>query len=405
MANYGGEHLAKKGVVYVSIAYRLGGFGFLAHPELTAESPHKASGNYGFLDQVAALQWIQRNIEKFGGDPQRVILAGQSAGAGSAFALQASPLAKGLFHGIVGMSGGGLRASADPSSRRDAEQAGLEMQGLMKAASLADLRAVPADRLLAAQAEFQLGGTAGTVRFRPTVDGYFWPRSPREVFAAGEQNDVPLLLGYTRDESSNELRTATSVGEYKAAASKYFGARADEFLRLYPATSDAQARENGALAARDGGMATSMRSWAVGQREKGRSPAYIYMFARAHPYSPGVRFADLNPATAGAYHTSEVPYFLLTQDVYNSLRQTRAWTSADRALAQRLSDLLVAFARTGRPETTELKLEPFDEREVVAVLDVEPSSFRFDPARMAFFATVDAPGAVGPPTGGSRVRD
>jgi len=405
MANYGGENLAKKGVVYVSIAYRVGGFGFLAHPELTKESPHAASGNYGFLDQVAALQWIQRNIGKFGGDPQRVIIAGQSAGAGSAFSLQTSPLANGLFHGIVGMSGGGLRASGDPSTLKEAEAAGVEMQQLMRSASLADLRAVPADRLLAAQAEFQLGGTAGTVRFRPTVDGYFWPRSPREVFAAGEQNDVPLVLGFTRDESSNELRAATSLDAYRSAAKKYFGERATEFLKLYPASTDEDVRNLGAQAARDGGMATSIRSWALGQQQRGKSPVYIYMYAHPHPYAPGARFADLSPETAGAYHTSEVPYFLLTQDVYNSIRQTRAWTAADRQLADRMSDLLVEFAKTGRPQTPALALERFDKREVVTVLDSEFSTIRFDRARMDFFATVDSPGAVGPATGGSRVRD
>lgn len=405
MANYGGENLAKKGVVYVSIAYRLGGFGFLAHPALTAESPRRASGNYGFLDQIAALQWIQRNIAKFGGDPTRVIIAGQSAGAGSAFALQASPLAKGLFHGIVGMSGGGMRAGGDPVPLQDAEKSGVEMQKLMQANSLADLRAIPADRLLAAQAEFQLGGTGGTVRFRPAVDGYFWPRSPREVFAAGEQVDVPLVLGFTRDESSNDLRSATSVDAYQAAARKYFGTRADEFLKLYPVTGEADVREVGAQAARDGGMATSIRSWALAQRHKGREPVFIYMYAHPHPYVPGARFADLNPATAGAYHTSEVPYFLLTQDVYNRFRQTRAWTQADRGLAERMSDLLVAFAKNGQPRTTELELRPFDSKEVVTTLDTKVSTLRFDRKRMQFFAEVDAPGAVGPAPGAPRARD
>ena len=127
------------------------------------------------------MQWIQRNIERFGGDPKRVTIAGQSAGAGSAFSLQASPLrASGLFHGIVGMSGGGLRTGADPIPLSEAEKSGLEMQKVLKVGSLTELRQVPADRILAAQAEFQLGGTAGTVRFRPNIDGYFMPRPPRD---------------------------------------------------------------------------------------------------------------------------------------------------------------------------------------------------------------------------------
>lgn len=404
MANYGGENLARKGVVYVAIAYRLGGFGFMAHPQLTAESSHGASGNYGFLDQVAALHWIQRNIAKFGGDPERVIIAGQSAGASSAFALQTSPLAKGLFHGIVGMSGGGLRANGAPSTLREAERAGLDMQQLMRANSLADLRAMPADRLLAAQAEFQLGGTAGTVRFMPAIDGYFWRESPKDVFGAGRQIDVPIVIGFTRDESSNELRAAKSVAEFQVAARKYFGERADEFLRLYPVRDDSVAQV-GAQAARDGGMATSVRSWAVAQREQGKSPAYVYMFAHAHPYPAGVRLADLEPETAGAYHTSEVPYFLSTLDVYNRFRETRAWNLADRDLAEDLSGLLVAFARTGMPRTAAITLEPFDARETVTVLGAPVTTLRFDRARMRFFSTVDAPGAVGPAAGGARARD
>jgi para-nitrobenzyl esterase len=305
---------------------------------------------------------------------------------------------------VVGMSGGGIRANGAPPSLQQAEQAGLEMQKVMRANSLADLRALPADRLLAAQAEFQLGGTAGTVRFGPAVDGYFWPEPPSAVFRSGRQNDVPVLIGFTRDESSNDLRSATTVSEFQAAARKYFGDRADEFLRLYPVRGENVARV-GAEAVRDGGMATSVRSWAVAQRERGKSPAYVYMFSHAHPYPSGVRFADLNPQTAGAYHTSEVPYFLLTQDVYNKIRETRAWTAADRQLADDLSDLLVAFARTGEPRTSAIRLEPFDKRETVTVLDRPVTTQRFDRGRMQFFSSVDMPGVVGPAPGGARPRD
>jgi len=406
MPNYQGEHLAQKGVIYVSIAYRVGGFGFMAHPQLTAESPNRASGNYGHLDQVAALQWIQRNIARFGGDPQRVIVMGQSAGASSVFSLQASPLARGLFQGIVGMSGGGLRTDADPASLSEAEQSGLELQKVMKVGSLADLRNIPADRLLAAQAEFQLGGTAGTVRFRPNVDGYFFTHTPRETFAAGNQNDVPIVVGFTRDESSNELRTAQSVQEYKDAAQKYFADKAAEFLRLYPASTDADVRVLGAQAARDGGMATSTHSWALAQVATGKSPAYVYMYAHPHPYTPGVTFADQNPATAGAYHSSEVPYFLLNQDAYNSLRQTRNWTAFDRDLADRMSNALIAFAQTGKPDTAAMRWPQFTRSSEKLIELTEPVRVAtFDTKRMAFFATVNSPGAVGPAAAPRMPRD
>ncbi len=396
MANYSGENLAKKGVIYVSVGYRVGAFGFMSHPELTAASPFHASGNYGYLDQVAALQWIQRNIRQFGGDPGRVTVMGQSAGAGSAFSLQASPAAKGLFHRIVGMSGGGLRVNSDPPSQSEAEKSGLELQQALKVGSLADLRNVPADRILAAQAEFQLGGTAGTVRFRPNIDAHFMPKSPREIFAAGEQNDVPLLAGFTRDESSNELRTARDVGEFQAAARKYFGGRADEFLKLYP-LDDGALVSIGAQAARDGGMATSIRSWALGHLAKGRQPAYLYMYAHPHSYAPGAVFVDLNPQTAGAYHSSEIPFFLLTQDVYNRIRQTRAWTAYDRQLAETMSDVIVAFARTGDPGTSAVNFPKFDtRREQYVEFGDAVRVMAFDRKRMEFFATVNAPGAVGP---------
>lgn len=397
MPNYGSENLAKKGVVYVTAGYRIGALGFMAHPEATAGSPHHASGNYGHLDQIAALQWIQRNIERFGGDPARVTVMGQSAGASSAVSLQVSPLAKGLLHRIVGMSGGGLRVGSDPISQAEAEQSGLELQRVQKVGSLAELRNVPADKILAAQAEFQLGGTAGTVRFRPNLDGYFMPRTPREIFASGEQNDVPLLIGFTRDESGNELKFARSVEEYKTAANKYFGAQAEAFLKLYPVRSDSDVPAMGATAVRDGGMATSIRSWALGQLQKGQSPAYLYMYSHPHPYEPGVAIADLDPATAGAYHTSEVPYFLLTQDVYNRVRKTRAWADYDRQLANAMSDVLVTFAATGKPQTADVRFPKFTKRagEYVEFGD-RIRIGKFDGARMDFFATVNMPGAVGP---------
>ncbi|HEU5134966.1 MAG TPA: carboxylesterase family protein [Steroidobacteraceae bacterium] len=396
MANYSGEQLAAKGVVYVSVGYRVGALGFMSHPELTAESPFHASGNYGYLDQLAALRWVQLNIHLLGGDPARVTVMGQSAGAGSAFSLQASPAARGLFHGIVGMSGGGMRSGVDLPTQQEAEATGLELEKALRVDSLEALRNIPADRILGVQAEFQLGGTAGTVRFRPNLDAHFMPRQPREIFAAGEQNDVPLLLGFTRDESSNDLRAAKDVSEFREAARKYFGERSPEFLRLYPVTA-ADVPAVGAQAARDGGMATSMRSWAFGQMKRGRRPVYLYMFSHEHSYAPGVVIADLNPQTAGAYHSSEIPFFLNTLDAYNRIRPTRAWTDRDRALATTMSGVLIAFASSGSPQTPSLRLPRFDaKRELLTEFDDGMKVISFNRSRMDFFSTVNAPGAVGP---------
>lgn len=397
MANYGGENLAKKGVMYVAIAYRLGALGFMAHPQLTASSEHASSGNYGHLDQIAALHWIQRNIAQFGGDPDRVTVMGQSAGASSAFSLQTTPLARGLFHRIVGMSGGGLRAGVDPRTQQHAERSGLELEKALKVDSLAALRNVPADRIVDAQAEFQLGGTAGTVRFAPNLDAYFMPRTPRAVFAAGEQQDVPLLLGFTRDESSNELRLAKTLPELQAAAGKYFGAASSEFLRLYRPT-EANVRQVGPIATRDGGMATSIRNWARAHSSRGRAPAYIYMYAHPHSYAPGVQLADLSPETAGAYHTSDVPFFLLTLDVYNRIRRTREWTEQDRRLADQMSDALIAFAHSGDPATKAIPFARYDVKAERIVEIADPIRMSaFDTTRMDFMAGFNLPGVVGPP--------
>ena len=341
MANYSGEQLAKKGVVYVALAYRVGALGFLAHPELTAESSQHASGNYGFLDQIAALQWIQRNIARFGGDPGNVTIMGQSAGSASVSILQASPLSRGLFHRAVGMSGGALGANmgrARPLSA--AEQWGRELQTILKAPSLAALRQLPADRILAVQ------GTTG--RYGPLVDGWFLPEDPNAIFAAGKQNDLPILIGYTRDEGFDAFNQAMTLADYRAQAQRW-GEQSVELLKLYPAKNDAEARRASLDIARDATLGLQMRTWARAQTSNGKAPAYLYLFSRVHPYAPGVKFSDHDPATIGAYHTGDVPYWLQTLDSLNLFRTTRNWTAYDRELATRMSDVIVSFARTGKP--------------------------------------------------------
>jgi para-nitrobenzyl esterase len=341
MANYNGEQLAKQGVVYVALAYRVGALGFLAHPELTAESSQHASGNYGFLDQIAALQWIQRNIASFGGDPQNVTIMGQSAGAASVSILQASPLSRGLFQRAVGMSGGALGANMGRARLlSDAEQWGRELQTILKAPSLAALRQLPADRILALQ------GTTG--RYGPLVDGWLLPEDPNAIFAAGKQNDVPILIGYTRDEGFDAFNQAMTLADYRAQAQRW-GEHSADLLKLYPAKDDAGARRAALDIARDATLGLQMRTWARAQTSSGKAPAYMYLFSRVHPYAPGVKFSDHDPATIGAYHTGDVPYWLQTLDSLNLFRATRNWTAYDRELATRMSAVIVSFARTGKP--------------------------------------------------------
>jgi para-nitrobenzyl esterase len=274
MAMYGGENVAKKDVIFVSFNYRVGALGYMAHPELTAESPHHASGDYGFLDQVAALQWIQRNIDKFGGDPANVTISGQSAGAMSVSALEASALATGLFQRGFAMSLSMFDNRFHFAPLAESENTGAEIQKALGAGSLAEMRLVSADKILALQKDCQLG-CAGTITVRPNIDGYFLSDSVPNIFAAGKQNDVATISGFTSDESSNELRTAASLEAYVATAHKLFGDQAERFLKLYPASDDAQAKAMGLLAAREGQAEAGTRNWALAQRATGKAPFYM----------------------------------------------------------------------------------------------------------------------------------
>jgi para-nitrobenzyl esterase len=344
MANYRGESLARKGLVYVTIGYRVGALGFLSHPALTAESPHHTSGNQGFLDQIAALQWVRRNIEKLGGDPANVTIMGQSAGSMSVSVLQASPLARGLFHRVIGMSGGvfGSGGAGAAQSLAAAQQGGPKFEQQLKVDSLASLRSIPADRILQAQAAMPL-------RYGPVIDGYLLPAAPSEIFAGGKQNDVPTLIGFTHDESFSELGRATTLASYRESAQRLYGDKASQLLELYPAKDDVEARSAAVTAARDSSVALQMHEWARAQSGSGKSPVYVYLFARVHPYAPGVSFSDHDPKTVGAYHTGDVPYWLGTLDSLNLFRTTRNWSDFDRKLADTMSAAIVAFATTGNP--------------------------------------------------------
>ena len=349
IAMYGGENVAGKGTVFVSFNYRVGALGNMAHPELTAESSHHASGNYGLLDQVAALQWVHRNIDKFGGDPDNVTISGQSAGAMSVSALEASPLAKGLFKRGFAMSLSLFDNRFHFVPLAEAEKIGLEVQAALGANSLAEMRLISADKILALQKDCQLG-CAGAIAVGPDIDGYFLPDTVPNIFAAGKQNDVATISGFTRDESSNELRTAANLEAYVAAARKLYGDQAERFLALYPASNDQQAKAVGLTAAREGQAEAGTRNWALAQSKTGTAPFHMYMFSRVHPFTADAKFFD-NPRAIGAYHTSDVPYWFQTLDAMNKIRVTRVWSEFDHDLSNRMSDCLVAFARTGDPAT------------------------------------------------------
>lgn len=342
MPIYGGQNIAGKGVIYVAINYRVGVFGFLAHPEATRESGHGASGNWGLLDQVAGLKWVKRNIAAFGGDPGNVTILGESAGSMAVNDLQASPLAKGLFQKAVGWSGASVGPRHMPSLT-DAESQGLKLQTAMKAMSLAEMRALSSDKVV------EIAKSAGT-RAEPIVDGYFLPRSPQAIFEAGAQSDVPIIVGSTTNDLGTDIPVAKAqtLAEFKAAAAAMYGSKAADFLAAYPAATDAEARSQAARASREAGLGLGNRNWARLQSMTGHQPAYMYRFDRQEPFIPGVEIAD-HPEKRGIYHTTDIEYWLQNLDTLNMIHLTRDWTATDRQLSDTMSDMLVNFAKSGRP--------------------------------------------------------
>lgn len=297
-----GKTLAGRRVVVVSMNYRLGIFGFFVHPELARESGRNSAGNYGLLDQLAALEWVHRNIATFGGDPGNVTIFGESAGSISVSAQMASPLAKGLFQKAIGESGAAFsrREPFEPLAVREEKDARL-VGSVLGEHTLAELRAMPAQKLLDA---FFLPGGTNNLAFRPDVDGYFLPESPPAIFGAGKQSDVPLLAGWNHDESSPEVVVSPqkpTLDSMKAIAAREFGAKAGEFLRLYSAATDAQALRSMVDFASDRFISWSTWRWIEAQATTGKQPIYRYRFDLGPPAEP-------DAPQLGAYHSAEIEY-------------------------------------------------------------------------------------------------
>ncbi len=329
VAVYDGENLAAKGVVVVTINYRLGVFGFLAHPDLSAESDHHSSGNYGLLDQIAALAWLKANVARFGGDPHNITIWGQSAGAASVGCLVASPLAAELFQRAQADSGLGITGFPMPD-RAAAEAAGVKFAGEHHAASLKELRAMPAEALMPDPSK---GG--GMSRFGPVVDGWVLPDAPNAMSAKGNDNDVPVITGYQPGDSAMFTQPAPSLDEYRKMNQKRYGDMAAEFDKLYPvATLD----DIKAVLAASGQERSrvSMFLWASARAKSHRQPVYTYFFDHAIPWPQHPEF--------GAFHTGEIPYFFL-----NLKKLDRPWQDEDWTLSKKASSFLVNFASKGDP--------------------------------------------------------
>jgi para-nitrobenzyl esterase len=404
MAVYGGGTLARQGAIFVNMNYRVGALGFMAHPELTAEQGGH-SGNYGFLDQNAALHWIHDNIAAFGGDPSKVLITGQSFGATSVAAHLFSPLSRGLFRAAAMWSACNF-SSAGPDLAT-AEQTGLELQKRLGAANLRKMRDVPADRILAQQAESQVGAHVQGVRTPPLIDGYFTVGEKSALLAGHGTSDVPILVGSNGDDldaNQSPLTRARTVEQFRSIAHEMYGDHADEFLRLYRAKTDADVGEAAHAAARENGMLRASRTCAQAQAGAMKSPAYISLFTRKHPYAPGLVLADQNPLTVGAYHTADVPYWFGTLDAFNIFRPTRVWADYDRRLSAQMMQSLIALAGTGSPNTPGLTWPAWskgDERYLVLGDTVRAEKLAVK--RMDWLAAhAPAPSSSSPPPAGPR---
>lgn len=316
---YDGAALARKGAVVVSINYRLGIFGFFAHPELTRESSLGSSGNYGLLDTVAALRWVQDNVARFGGDPGNVTIAGQSAGAIAVSDLLVSPLAKGLFHRAV-IESGPVMGLPMPKLQ-EAERAGVTVATKLEAETIAELR------------DFQTADLA-----KAPLTAFPWPNVDGKVILADPEaqhtellSDVPMIVGYTRDEHAATPKTSAA---FEAEVRQRYGSFADRVLALYPHESDAEAARSSAQLTRDRYIA-AMLLWAE-RHSNEKTPVYAYMFEHVFP--------GADPANFGAFHTSEVPY------IFGALNlQDADYTDADRRISDEMQSRWLAFMRTGDP--------------------------------------------------------
>jgi para-nitrobenzyl esterase len=339
---YAGDGLASKRAVVVTLNYRLGALGFFAHPELSAEAEPKVSGNYGMLDAIAALQWVQRNVAAFGGDPGNVTIFGESAGANLAAALVASPRAEGLFHRAIAQSGGFMGLSmARTGTLARAEEAGAKALADVGIGSVAEARTKPAPEIFTAIR----GGNL-------VVDGYVIPEDLSLTFANGRQNSVDLLVGSNQDEGTFFQRPGLTAEQLTTQARQRFGVLTDGFLELFPAADDTAAGQ-AYLASFSAEAAWAMRKFAELQAKRGNE-AYVYYFTRVPPAPPGrpSPLEDYQGASRGATHVAEIPY------MFDNLAEGVPWTDVDRQLADTMSSYWVNFARTGDPNGAGLPAWP-----------------------------------------------
>ena len=371
---YAGDALARRGVVVVSIAYRLGALGFLAHPELSREDDG-SSGDYGLMDQVAALRWIQRNIAAFGGDPQRVTIAGQSAGAMSVSLLLASPDAAGLFHRAIAQSGGIFEPLelAPNYGLAEAEREGKAYAEKIGAPSLTQLRALPAEALI--------GSEAPRVS-HPVIGARVLPQSPYDAYHTERWNRVPVLLGYNAEEAGSLVDlSSVRAASFASDIARSWGPLPPALLAAYPNQDDAGARDARAAFERDLRFGWDMWMWARLQARAG-APAFLYRFVRRPPFPDGSPQDGWGPA-----HFAELWYMFGHLD-----QEPWGWTDADRRLSVTMLNLWANFARSGDPNGPDLPPWPrfAEEHPQYLELDATVVAKPFDPGPLAAFDGVYA---------------
>ncbi|MBF4470564.1 carboxylesterase/lipase family protein [Flavobacterium sp. HJJ] len=339
-ASYNGKNLAKKGVILVSIAYRVGQLGFMAHPELSAENPKNVSGNYGLLDMIAGLQWVKENIAAFGGDPNKVTIFGESAGGIAVSMLCASPLAKGLFNGAISQSGGSFgpsRLTTYPGENmktlKTAENEGVDYMKNAGVASIEKLRSIEADKLPAG-------------RGWPITDGWVIPDDQYRLYEAGRYNDIPVLIGYNSDEGASFTRTKDPKEFIRSVETRY-GKFAENLLRAYP-VGDSSVPKTARDLSRDAAFGWQTWSWARLQAKTGKSKVFFYYFDQ-HPDHP----KDSQYYGFGSYHGQEVAY------VFENLDKSNPQTSkSDLAVSDLMGTYWTNFAKYGDPNGKDIPSWP-----------------------------------------------
>ena len=373
---YDGASMASKGMVAVTVNYRLGVFGFFAHPELSKENSYKGSGNWGLLDQSAALKWVAKNIAAFGGDPKRVTIAGESAGSVSVSAQMASPLSRNLIAGAIGESGS-IMGALPATTLTEGEQSGVKFATAIGKNSLAEMRAMPADQLLEATAK------PGLPRMSPTVDGYFFPKDPSQIFSAGEQAHVPLLAGSNSEEQGAGAilgRETPTVENYRKALQRLYKENADDIFKHYPASTENEVLDAARDLAGDRFIAFSTWKWVEYSTKTGGKPTYYYRYDRPRPamrpemgdaqagLAGGVvRGQPPRPPARGAVHSAEIEYAMGNLDG----NKVFAWTPDDYAVSKVMQEYFVNFIKTGNPNGSGLAKWPTFKENQRMIIDVK----------------------------------